>query len=108
MQFNSWIFLVVFLPLLLFLYFILNKYLNKRWATYSLTLGNLVFYQGNQNCITDLSHYMDSIHFDSTVANDIVDYMKSSDNKLTRDNYTNVLDEFQKFVINYDYDSLLE
>ena len=43
MQFNSWIFLVVFLPLLLFLYFILNKYLNKRWATYSLILGNLVF-----------------------------------------------------------------
>lgn len=44
MQFNSWIFLAAFLPALLIAYFTLNKYFNKRIASYSLIIGNLIFY----------------------------------------------------------------
>lgn len=44
MQFNSWIFLLVFLPIVLLVYFLLNKYGNRKYATCFLVLSNLVFY----------------------------------------------------------------
>lgn len=44
MQFNSWLFLFLFLPIVLLGYFLLNKYTSKRVATYFLILGNLFFY----------------------------------------------------------------
>lgn len=69
---------------------------------------SLYFYQGEQDVITDLDHYMDTIHFDSIVANKIVDYIADDDNKLTVDNYANVLDEFEAFLKNYDYVMLME
>lgn len=67
---------------------------------------SLFFYQGETSCITDLSHYMDTIHYDSIVANNIVDYMSETDNKLTPENYQMVLSEFENFIINYDFAAL--
>jgi len=69
---------------------------------------SLYFYQGEQDVITDLEHYMDTIHFDSVVANQIVDYIAEDDNKLTVDNYENVLDEFEGFIKHYNYNLLKE
>ena len=44
MQFNSWIFLFLFLPMVLFMYFGLNKYKLSKIATVFLVISNLIFY----------------------------------------------------------------
>ena len=44
MQFNSWLFLFLFLPIVLLCYFLLNRYLSKKTAAYFLILGNFFFY----------------------------------------------------------------
>ena len=44
MQFNSWIFLFLFLPVVILLYFGISKYISKKWASWFLVLSNLVFY----------------------------------------------------------------
>ena len=69
---------------------------------------SIYFYQGERATITDLEHYMDTIHFDSVVANKIVDYMADDKNKLTAENYETVLNEFSTFVKNYHYEQLIE
>lgn len=44
MQFNSWIFLCLFLPVVLIIYFGLNKYKLSKLATIFLVVSNLFFY----------------------------------------------------------------
>lgn len=44
MQFNSWIFLLVFLPVSILLYFLTNKYVNGKVASCFLVISNLIFY----------------------------------------------------------------
>lgn len=44
MQFNSWIFLFVFLPVVLLVYFNLNKYSTAKITAYFLTISSLCFY----------------------------------------------------------------
>ena len=88
------------------------RFCKKFYSKFSYNFPSLnvsiYFYQGEQDVITDLDHYMDTIHFDSIVANKIVDYIADDDNKLTVDNYANVLDEFEAFLKNYDYVMLME
>ena len=69
---------------------------------------SIYFYQGEQKIITDLDHYMDTIHFDTVVANKIIDYMADDTNKLTSENYESGLDEFGEVVMKFDYSSLAE
>lgn len=69
---------------------------------------SIYFYQGEQETITDLEHYMDTIHFDSVIANKIVDYIADEGNKLTIENYEAVINGFSEYVKNYDYEQLLE
>ena len=69
---------------------------------------SIFFLQGEQEITTDLEHYMDTIHFDTFVANEIVDYMANDENKLTDENYEHVLKEFSVYVENYDYSLLKE
>ena len=69
---------------------------------------SVCFYQGHTDVITDLDHYLDTIHFDSTVANAIVDEMAQPELALTKDNYEAIFAEFHTFIMNYPYDSLLE
>lgn len=69
---------------------------------------SIYFYQGKTEVITNLNNYMDTIHFSSDVANDIVDEMADEGNRLTESNYMNVLEGFYRFVREYDYDSLGE
>lgn len=68
---------------------------------------SIYFFQGNTDVITDLDHYMDTIHFDNNVANQIIDYIAVSENKLTTANYKQTLQTFSDYVKNFDYDSLL-
>ncbi len=67
---------------------------------------SVFFYQGKEEVITSLDHYMDSIHFDTEVANDIVNYISNPQNRLTQSNYVKEISEFEKFVLNYDYTKL--
>ena len=68
---------------------------------------SIYFFQGEQEVITDLEHYMDTIHFDSVVANEVIDFMSDDNNKLRVDNYQKVLDDFEIFIKNYDYNLLI-
>lgn len=70
--------------------------------------AKLYFYQGDTQVITDLDHYMDSIHFDSEVANDIVDSMAQGEHLLTEENYQEVFSAFQDFIASYDYEGELK
>lgn len=67
---------------------------------------SIYFYQGEEEVITDLDHYMDTIHFDSVIANRIVDYMADAENKLTTENYEQVLNDWMTFIREYDYAAL--
>lgn len=69
---------------------------------------SMYFCQGDTSVIVDLDNYMDTIHFSSEVANQIVDDMTYEKNKLTSDNYLEKLEMFQKFIEEYDYDLLIE
>lgn len=69
---------------------------------------SIYFPQGNTETITNLNNYMDTIHFNSTVANQIIDEISDNHNKLTRSNYLKKLDEFYQFINSYNYNSLLE
>lgn len=69
---------------------------------------SIIFYQGETDVITDLEHYMDTIHFDGEVANKVIDFMKNEDNKMTEENYKEILMSFSDFVRTYDYGSLLK
>lgn len=67
----------------------------------------LFFYQGEKECIMDLNHYMDTMHYDSAVANDIVDFMTDKKNALTKDTYLEVLNDFREFINTYDVQTLM-
>lgn len=64
---------------------------------------SLYFFQGEKEIITELDHYMDTIHFDGKVANQIIDYISDEKNKMTQENYEEQIDEFGKFIKEYDY-----
>ena len=64
---------------------------------------SLYFTQGEQNIITDLDHYMDTIHFDTYVADCMTDYISNPENKMNKDTYMEEIDEFEKFIREYDY-----
>ncbi|MEE1085761.1 MAG: hypothetical protein U0L05_01100 [Schaedlerella sp.] len=66
---------------------------------------SIFFFQGEEETITDLNHYMDTIHFDSEVSKDIIDYMAEEKNKMTIDNYQQMIDDFSAFIYNYNYDA---
>ena len=44
MQFNSWIFIIIFLPISLISYYFINKYIGKKAGYVSLLTSNIVFY----------------------------------------------------------------
>lgn len=68
---------------------------------------SIYFSQGNTEVITNLDYYMDTIHFNSEVANLIIDDIVNNQRKLTISNYQFVIDEFYYFVDSYDYDALI-
>lgn len=65
---------------------------------------SIYFCQGNQEMITDLDKYMDTIHFNSEVANEIIDDMKNGNYKLTESNYMTELEEFYVYINGFNYD----
>ena len=68
---------------------------------------SLYFTQGEQNIITDLDHYMDTIHFDTYVADCMTGYISNPENKMNKYTYMEEIDEFEKFIREYDYSVLL-
>ena len=69
---------------------------------------SLYFFSQETEHIVDLDHYMDTIHYDSEIANEVVDFISDENNKLTKENYIDTLNYFRTFLYGYDYDSLLE
>lgn len=88
-----------------------DDYLNEiRIVTEKLIDYNNVsiyFFQGQTDIITDLSHYMDTIHFDTYVTDCLTDYISEPENKMTKETYLDEIGEFEKFIKEFDY-SVLE
>ena len=82
------------------------KLLTERLIKYDNV--SIYFYQGQTDVVTDLEHYMDTIHFDDYVAKKIVDYIGDATNKMTMDGYENEIEEFRIFIENYDYKKIIE
>ena len=57
--------------------------------------------------IGNLEHYMDTIHFDTYVADCMTDYISNPENKMNKYTYMEEIDEFEKFIREYDYSVLL-
>lgn len=74
MQFNTWSFLFVFLPIMLLGYFLLNKYLSKRGATYFLIAGNLFFY--GYSSIKCLMYFICCVLINYVIARCLIIYKK--------------------------------
>ncbi|WP_461811877.1 hypothetical protein [Faecalimonas sp.] len=67
----------------------------------------LYFYQGNVETITNLDNYMDTIHFDVNIANDIVKTMSEEKYLLTKENYKEILRDFKEYILSYPYEEIL-
>lgn len=76
MQFNSWTFLFLFLPLILTGYYILNNYTSKRIAAYFLILGNFFFYAySNLNAVV---YFIFCILFNYILSKKLIQHKKKS------------------------------
>lgn len=67
----------------------------------------LYFYQGHTDVVLNLDRYMDTIHFDSGIANDIIDSMYAQEDLLTAQNYEQYFARFRDFIASYPYETLL-
>ena len=57
--------------------------------------------------IGNFDHYMDTIHFDTYVADCMTGYISNPENKMNKYTYMEEIDEFEKFIREYDYSVLL-
>ena len=67
---------------------------------------SLYFFQGQQEVITDLNHYMDTIHFDTIIADQIVDYIADTGNEMEKETYLKEIKNFGEFIKSYNFSEL--
>jgi hypothetical protein len=67
---------------------------------------SLHFTQGDLETITDLEHYMDTIHYDNIIARKIIDQISGKTYKMQTNTYEKMLDDFAEFVKEYKYERL--
>lgn len=60
------------------------------------------------NLICDLNNYRDDIHYVPSVNSYILISMKNGQHRLTKDNYTEYLQNIREFYTNYNYDEIFE
>ena len=60
----------------------------------------------NKEIITNLDNYKDYTHYKQSINKYMVDCMGTDENRLTKENYKKVFEDFKNFVENYDYDSI--
>lgn len=72
-----------------------NLYAAEQAAERLLTYENaeLYYFQNDENLITDLDHYMDTVHFSDEINYFIVEQMKEGNYKLTEENYVRELEK---------------
>ncbi len=58
--------------------------------------AELYYFQNDEELITDLDHYMDTVHFSDEINHVIVERMKEGKYKLTKDNYKQELEKMKK------------
>lgn len=56
--------------------------------------------------ITNLDNYKDEVHYGEWINSKMLIYMKDNQYRLTRENYTKILDKEQRFLMEYPYESL--
>lgn len=66
------------------------------------------FLTGDIDTITDLSQYGDHVHHSSLVAGEMLEALNQGDFQVSWANKSQIMDEFQTFVTQYDYDSIWE
>jgi hypothetical protein len=55
---------------------------------------------------TDLSNYADSIHYVNAIGDELQEEMRADNNRLSKDNYIDIIEDIRMFYKNYDYNSL--
>lgn len=66
----------------------------------------LQFFMADTDIITNLDNYADHIHVAGRVTYRLAEAMPTGRYRLTEENWRQVLDGLQEFVVNYDYDSI--
>lgn len=62
----------------------------------------------NIDMITDLDSYMDLWHYDMDIQYAVFEEMRDCINRVTKDNYEDIIDWFRNAIINYNYKALYE
>ena len=68
----------------------------------------IYFYHNEEKIITDLDNYKDYSQYGKWINSYLTQAMASDQNRLTVDNYRQVLDDMRQFVNSYDYEVLFE
>ncbi len=66
---------------------------------------NVYFFQDCKDIITNLDNYKDFTHFHPDINSFMMKEMAEGNYKINNNNYKMVIEEFKKYVLNFDYDS---
>ena len=66
------------------------------------------YFQDNEEWICDLNNYTDVTHYSKEITDAMTEQLCAGENPITMDNYKERLDNFGKFVKNYNYEVLLD
>ena len=66
------------------------------------------YFENDSDIITNLDNYMDMTHYSRDICEQLVIEMASGNHLLTADNYEDILDTFETWLYQYDYDSIFE
>ncbi len=68
---------------------------------------SVYYFRNDTDITTNLDNYKDHSHYSSKINSYMCKAIANGENKLTKDNYRQELDEFKKFTAEYDYEALL-
>lgn len=68
----------------------------------------LFYFMNDEEIITDLNNYRDAGHYSPKVCSVMVNRMHDGENRITKENYLEILSEMNRFVMSYDYEQIYE
>ena len=65
-----------------------------------------LYFPATYEMITDLDSYKDDTHYDMEIQYQIFEEMRDDQNRLTKDNYKQYVQDFREMVLNCDFEKL--
>lgn len=72
------------------------------------TLCSTWYFPTNYEMITDLNSYKDAGHYDMEIQYQIFKEMRDGDNRLTKDNYQEYMEDFKTMVMDCDFSKIMQ